>query len=715
LKIKPAIYNNSGIPCIINTTIPRLEYEKENSYRENDIFAAVDLIMQFLYPQLLWALLTLAIPVIIHLFHFRRFKKVYFTNVRFLKEVKEEKSTRRRLRNLLVLLSRLLALAFIIFAFAQPYISRNNTAKQGRNNVSIFIDNSYSMMAKSADVPLIDNARKKAEEIVSAYAADDQFQIISHELKGSQLRWINKENTLQAIGDIRLNPEVNKLDNILKKQVQTRPEEGNHIIYFISDFQKSITDFTEEIDSTSELNLVPLQSIRESNISIDSAWFESVVPALNQNNKLLVRLRNHGSESRKDVRMSLVQNGQNRPEGTVDIAAQSSVTDTLNLLVSEPGWQQLEIRIEDYPVQFDDNYFLSLNIKESIKVLSINNRPDRYINAVFRGLSNFDLSNIQPSKIQYDKFREYDLLILSDLQSISSGLATELKNYVESGGNLMLFPSEKAELESYNNFLKQMNANELQSWIPENQKVYRINTDEFVFENVFTEVRNNLKLPEVSGYFGQTDFARRTGAFVLKFRNGADYLTKYTRGEGHLFVCASPLNKSVNDLVLNAEIFVPLLYKTAFASSQSEKRSYTIGIDNFTEVFNTGTGEDISYKITGTQEFIPGQRNLGNKVLLNFNNMIERAGFYDVELGNEKLKNLAMNYDRLESQLAYYSSDDLNELYGEQAQVLSNVINKDLAMVIQEKDKGIVLWRWCFILALIFLAVETLLLRFWRI
>ena len=46
--------------------------------------------MQFLFPVFLVALISIAIPIIIHLFHFRRFKKVYFTNVRFLKEVKEE-------------------------------------------------------------------------------------------------------------------------------------------------------------------------------------------------------------------------------------------------------------------------------------------------------------------------------------------------------------------------------------------------------------------------------------------------------------------------------------------------------------------------------------------------------------------------------------------------------------------------------------------------
>ena len=92
--------------------------------------------MQFLYPSFLWALLALAIPIIIHLFFFRRFKKVYFTNVKFLKEVKEETSARRKLRNFLVLLMRLLAIAMLVFAFAQPFIPQTEEVQKGEKSVS---------------------------------------------------------------------------------------------------------------------------------------------------------------------------------------------------------------------------------------------------------------------------------------------------------------------------------------------------------------------------------------------------------------------------------------------------------------------------------------------------------------------------------------------------------------------------------------------------
>jgi L-asparagine transporter-like permease len=97
--------------------------------------------MQFLFPGFLLALAALAIPVIIHLFNFRRYKTVYFSNVRFLREVKEETTSRSKLKHLLVLASRLLALAFLVFAFAQPYIpNKHNQVSTGRKYVSVYLD-----------------------------------------------------------------------------------------------------------------------------------------------------------------------------------------------------------------------------------------------------------------------------------------------------------------------------------------------------------------------------------------------------------------------------------------------------------------------------------------------------------------------------------------------------------------------------------------------
>ena len=118
--------------------------------------------MQFLYPGFLFALSLISIPIIIHLFNFRRFKKIYFTNVKFLKEIKEETSSQSKLKHFLVLLSRILAVLFLVFAFAQPYFpAEDKKIVSGENAVSVYVDNSFSMESVTREGTLLDESKKK--------------------------------------------------------------------------------------------------------------------------------------------------------------------------------------------------------------------------------------------------------------------------------------------------------------------------------------------------------------------------------------------------------------------------------------------------------------------------------------------------------------------------------------------------------------------------
>src|SRR4051812_39877896 len=102
--------------------------------------------MSFLYPSFLFGLLAVSIPIIIHLFNFQRPKKVFFTNVRFLKNVKETTTSKLKLKHLLILLSRICFIIFLVFTFAQPFIQkRHSDLIKGRPSVSAYLDNSFSM------------------------------------------------------------------------------------------------------------------------------------------------------------------------------------------------------------------------------------------------------------------------------------------------------------------------------------------------------------------------------------------------------------------------------------------------------------------------------------------------------------------------------------------------------------------------------------------
>ncbi|HMQ90331.1 MAG TPA: BatA domain-containing protein, partial [Flavilitoribacter sp.] len=454
--------------------------------------------MQFVYPAFLFALAALAIPIIIHLFYFRRFRKVYFTNVRFLKEVKEDTSARSKLRNLLVLLARCLAVVFLVFAFVQPFIPQDAEVKQGRKGVSIFIDNSFSMSALSEDVPLLEKAKQRAREVVNAYGVEDEFQILTNDFEGRHQRMVSQEDALALIDEIAISPAVRDLSKVVTRQKQALSTSSADIpsSYIISDFQRNITDIQDFRDTSIQLNLIPLQAVQERNIAIDSAWFEAPVQMIGQNNPLLVRVSNLSDEDADNLRISINYDGQTKPVGAAAIPARSFVVDTVNLIVQNPGWYQGELAVTDYPVQFDDKYFFTFKVADKINVLVINeDQANRYLEAALGGISFFNMTNASSRNIDYSVFADNQLLILNELTSISSGLASELQQFVQNGGNLLIFPARNINLETYRSFLSGFPANEFIGWEDQAREVGQINTEEFIFNDVFENRSANLKLP----------------------------------------------------------------------------------------------------------------------------------------------------------------------------------------------------------------------------
>lgn len=682
--------------------------------------------MQFLYPGFLFALAALAIPIVIHLFYFRRFKKVYFTNVRFLREVRDETSSRRKLRNLLVLIARCLAVAMLVFAFAQPFIPQDIAVKKGENAVSVFVDNSFSMGALSEDASLLEKAKQRAKEIITAYAVDDRFQVLTNDFSGKHQRLVSKEEAIGLVDEIKPSPAVRTISQVLNRQNQAlvSGKSSNKISYVISDFQKNITDLGDFKDTLLEVNLVPLQAVQENNVSIDSAWFEAPVQMLGQPNPLVVKIKNWSAEAAENVRLTVKYDGETKPIGELSIPGNSSVLDTVQVSIQKPGWHEAELSLTDFPVQFDDHYFFTYNVADVINVLVINeNLPSQYLEAAFKGISYFNVNNQPANQITYSAFPNYQLIIINGLVNISSGLSEELKQYTSNGGNVLVFPAATANTGGYNSFLSSIPANELQGFEQVERGVADVNTEEFVFKDVFENKSANLKLPVTKGNFQLTKNASRGEEKLLTYRDGSTFIGKYRSGEGILYLCSAPLNLENSNLANNGEIFIPMLFKMALSSARKRPIAYTLGKDDAIESENLVKGGESVYKMRGKtedgqieEEFIPQQRIVASKVFLGVQDQVFKAGYYDLFLNPDStLSKFAFNYDRRESALSYFQAEVLEEMAGKNISVLTGNASANFESVVADRSKGVVLWKWCIVVALLALAIEVALLRFWKV
>ena len=676
--------------------------------------------MQFVNPQFLWGLLFLAVPIIIHLFQFRRFKKVYFSNTAFLKEIKETSQQSRKLKHLLVLLMRLLAVAFLVIAFAQPIIPTSDQVVTGSKGVSIFIDNSFSMGSMGRDISLFDNARFAAREIINSYGESDQFHLLTGDFENRHQRLYNREQALDLIDEMEVSPAVRTVSEVFQRQQHALRnfDQDQKVYYIISDFQKNITDLENIQDTSSNINLIHLESLETANVSIDSVWFSQPVQIVNQTGKLLVQLTNHDPSNAEEVNMELRFGDQRRPAGRVSLEPMETRTDTVSFTINQTGWQEATLSITDYPIQFDDEYHLSFYVSDNIGVLTVHSGIEfnRFLSALFRGIPYMNEDLMRSSNINYSALSNYELIILNELDQISTGFAAELSNYLAGGGSLLVFPAANESQSAVNVLTSTLGMGDMDNWSTGEFQVGSLNMEDPVFLGVFEQIRADLTLPKATGRFQLPRGGAVEGVPLLSFRDNNPYVSKYNFGAGSVFISASPLDMEWNDLVSNGEIFVPLLYRAAIASGTDDRIAYTLGTDRIISVRNTQPERQPQFRITKRDgEFIPGIESRGRNILLNVFDQVRNPGFYDVFFHDELIKKAAFNYDRRESAIASYDVSQLEEVIPDNMSILS--LGSSTAAggtLLAIAGRGEEFWQWCIIIALLALLAEQLILRFWK-
>lgn len=676
--------------------------------------------MQFLYPAFLFGLLALAIPVIIHLFNFRRFKTVYFTNVRFLKNIQEETATKSRLKHILVLISRMLAIIFLVLAFAQPFIPSEQSAdKATKKAVSIYIDNSFSMEAVNNDEQLLNIAKRKAEEIVNGYTIDDQFQLLTNDMEAKHQRLVSKEEMLQMITQVQRTPEVRSLSEIVKRQrdiLNRDKAQSQKNIYAISDFQKNAAGF--ENDTTLNINLVHLQGKDQRNLAIDSVWFAGPVQILNQPIQLCYTISNYGEDEITNAPVTLKLNEQIKSIADITIPPLSKITDTMTFTLNEAGWYNGELGVKDYPVTFDDVLYFTFQPVSQIPVITINGKTENtFIQSLIGKNSLFALTNNNVAQIDFSSLDKFDLIILNEVKSISGGLADALNQQLERGCNIIIFPPADMDVAAVNNFLQMNSAGTYGNYVKSKRNVTAINTKNPVFTDVFEKVPKNLSLPFATESFQINAFSQTIEEMVMEFGDHRPMVAGYPAKQGVIYLSAVPLVREITDLQVQASLFAPMMYKIAVSTQKKMSLYATIGETKWIDLPGINLTGDATLKVkSNNNEFIPEIRKAGNLTAVNLSDYTNVSGIYTLlqpgaPEGNTN-QTLALNYNRSESDLSFETAASLKERYNAANINVIDDINRDFAGVVTQMNEGTPLWKFCIIFVLIFLAAEILLIRF---
>jgi len=641
--------------------------------------------MQFKHPEILFALFLLIIPIIVHLFQLRRFQKVPFTNVQFLKEVELQTRKSANLKKWLILATRLVLFTALILAFAQPYLSQSTQQKP--THTSIYLDNSFSMQAQGESGELF---KRAVQDIIAEGEQFSNFNLYTNDGTYLDLNGKDLKNTL-----LNLTYSTNSLDlaSVLLKMKNDKAQKEN--IFIISDFQGQDDQGPLHIDSLDNYFISQLRPANDVNVSLDSVYIA------NQNNETMsmtVVLSNKKATA-KDLSVSLL-NSENMLMGKSTVTFTEAVqTATFDI----PNSNEFigKFQIEDGSLPFDNQLYFALQKPKKVNVTAIG-ANNAFLGKIYSD-DEFNFVSSPLAGLDYSTLSEQHLIVLNEVDP-TAPLIAALNDFVTKGGDLVIIPPLNADLPLYNALFNKLNLGQINARYPSPLSITTIHFGHPLLKGVFEKQVRNFQYPSASTMYRSR---LNNGSAIVSFENGFPFISQVGQHLGKVYWIASSLS-SGNSNFLNSPLIVPIFYNFGIFSHQPSALYYTIGNSNTIEINIELKKDQVIHLVNAQEDYIPLQQIYKRKVSLKTDNEPKQSGFTDVVADTEKIKTLAFNYNRNESTLKYV---DASTLFGQGTTVFYDSSVKNSFTALNEKYETSNLWKVFLGLALLFLLIEILLLK----
>ena len=644
--------------------------------------------MQFKHPEILYFLFLLVIPILVHLFQLRRFKKEYFTNVHFLKELAIQTRKSSRLKKWLLLLTRLFLLACLIIAFAQPFFQAKDS-KGITNEMFIVLDNSFSMQAKGKQGELM---KRAVQELLENVPENQTFSLITN----SETFWNTDIKSIQReLQNLKYSASPFVLDNLMAK-IKSRKSPYNKDIVIITDAVGLQPKQLKNIDSTSNAYFIIPKAEQKNNVAIDSVFIQQ---ALDNFYEIGIKLSSYG-DNEKDIPISLYNNKKLVAKTIVNFEGKEK---SINFTIPKGDFNGYAA-IDDNALQYDNQLFFSISKPQKMNIVSIG-QPEKssFLKKIYSD-NEFIFSNFDLKTLDYNILEKQDAIILNEVPEVPQALQTTLKTFVEKGGNLIVIPSSESSISNLNSLMGNFGKIQFKSLENGEKLVTKIAFNHPLYSTVFEKKIDNFQYPNVSSAYSISS----AYPSILSFEDQNTFLTAIQNPVSSVYVFSAPLNKN-NSNFQNSPLIVPTFYNMALSSQKTGISALTIG-ENSPFLIDASLSKDEIVEIKSLSEetnekFIPMQQILNNKVKLTFNDFPQEAGNFGVYKQDNLLKEISFNYARTESNIATSNESVLSDY---------NVIGSidEVFDTLQTNRTDNEIWKWFVFLTLLFLVTEILIQKF---
>ena len=640
--------------------------------------------MQFKHPEILYFLFLLVIPILVHLFQLRRFKKEYFTNVRFLKELSIQTRKSSKIKKWLLLITRMLLLAAIIIAFAQPFFQAKDK-QNTTNEMYIVLDNSFSMQAKGKKGELL---KRAVQDLLENTPENQTFSLITN----SETFWNTDIKSIQKeVQNLTYSALPFQLESAMAK-IKSRKTPFNKDVIIITDAVGLEQKQLKSINSNFNTYFINPEAEQKNNISIDSVF---IYQNLNDFYEIGVKLTSYG-EQKNAIPIALYNENKLIAKTLVKFETEEN---TINFTIPKKDFNGY-VSINDNSLSYDNTFYFSISKPEKTNVISIGkSEKSGFLSRIYTP-SEFNYSNSTIETLDYNSIEKQDVIVLNEVEKIPQALETNLKSFVEKGGNLVVIPSNENATSDLNRFLGMFGKIQFGALQNANKLVTKIAFQHHLFQSVFEKKIVNFQYPNTKQSFG---FASPNPP-VLSFEDQSVFLTALQNQISAVYVFSAPINK-VNSNFQNSPLIVPIFYNMAQNAQKTGVNAITIG-ENQPFLVDTNLLKDEIVNVKNANEkFIPIQQSLNNKVKLLFNEYPTIAGNFGVYKQENLIQNISFNYNRSEGNLALVNSNLLSDYK------VVNSIDIVFNSLLSDRSNNEI-WKFFVLLTLLFVVLEVVIQKF---
>ena len=562
--------------------------------------------MSFLAPLFFAGLAALAVPILVHLTHKERKDVVVFPSLMFLSRIPYQAVRRQRIRHWLLFALRCLALIFLAFAFARPFLNRPASAAPvrgiGARELVILLDRSYSMAYGDHWTRAVDAARRA----ISGVGGNDRASLVVFDATASAVTEPTADKAVLTValdrvkpgaGATRYEPAFKLAQRVLAESKLPRRE-----VMLISDFQRVGWDGRDSpsLPAGTTINKVDLADPKTSNVAVTSVDFRRDYAEDRERVAITARLVNRSAEPRTGHSVTLQLNGRDVETKQVNLAANAAATVEFAAAPLPAGTTRGVVRSADDALPRDNAFYFAISRGQALSVLVIDGREGGAPRSLYveRALGigdqpNFRVTTKRLGSVSTSDLAGRSLILFNDSDLPGGELGRRLVEYVQNGGGLLVTLGDRSaprDRPAYASELLPTTGD-----VPIDRTADRggtlgyIDRSHPIFELFSAPRSGDFTTPR---FFRYRSITPKPGDEQLaRFDDGHIALLERKVGRGRVLVWASSFDGIWNDLPLQP-VFLPVAHQMAkYAAAYADERPWSIvgQVANLPSIFRDST------------------------------------------------------------------------------------------------------------------------------